>query len=235
MIPAFGRREDLDLRDRAYLMTRVLASPERLKLPARKTWRIDRNALNQGSTGTCVGHAWRNFLRCDPLRTERTGPSPYDIYRAAVRLDAWPDNDDEATLPDGDSGLDFGTSVRAGAKAMESLRRLASYLWAFDLQTALQWLLTRGPVVVGMPWYSSFMQPDIEGVVKIEPGAYVLGGHAFLIRGADGRRALARCVNSWGDEYAKSGEFFIPFGDLERLIHENGECCAAVEQKTERG
>ena len=227
----FGRRFVLDNRDRDYLMRRMLPSVRTLSLPTRKTWGINSAALDQGNTGTCVGHAWRNFLRCAPIKSEKTGPSPFDVYRSAVLLDPFSDNDDEANLPDGDPGLDVGTTVRAGAEAVTNAGRLKSYLWAFSLQPAIEWVLTKGPVVLGTNWYSSFQQPDAEGIVNITPNATVVGGHAYLLRGVDTHRALAHCCNSWGDEWGKSGEFYLPFRDLERLIHEDGEACTAVEKK----
>jgi hypothetical protein len=67
--------------------------------------------------------------------------------------------------------------------------------------------------------------------VRIVQNASVAGGHAYLLRGVDTRRALARCSNSWGDSWGLSGEFLLPFRDLERLIHEDGEACAAVEKR----
>ena len=73
-MPGFGRRYAPDDRDRNFLMRRMLADARSLTLPPRKTWSISSTALNQGNTGTCVGHAWRNFLRCAPIRTERGGP-----------------------------------------------------------------------------------------------------------------------------------------------------------------
>lgn len=230
-MPGLGRRPEPDERDRAFLMERLLPEAAAVVLPARKTWGIAPRALDQGATGSCVGHGWRNFLRCAPIRTEKGGPSPFDIYRAAVRLDSWSDNDDEAALPDGDPGMDFGTSVRAGAKAVSGLGHLSSYVWAFTLQPAIEWVLTRGPIVLGTDWYSSFFSPDAQGVVRIEPGASVVGGHCYLLRGVDTRRALARCTNSWGDGFGVSGDFLLPLRDLERLIHAGGECCSAVERK----
>jgi hypothetical protein len=230
-MPGFGRRFAPDDRDRNFLMRRMLGDARRLTLPSRKSWGIHRTALDQGNTGTCVGHAWRNFLRCAPIRTERGGPSPFDIYRSAVLKDTWSGNDDEARLPDRDPGLDFGTSVRAGAEAVTGFGRLKSYVWAFELQPVIEWVLTEGPVVLGTNWYSSFARPDAEGIVRIVPTARVAGGHAYLLRGVDTRRALARCSNSWGDEWGLSGEFLLPFRDLERLIHEEGEACSAVEKR----
>ena len=230
-MPGFGRRFAPDDRDRNFLMRRMLTDARSLTLPPRKTWSISSTALNQGNTGTCVGHAWRNFLRCAPIRTERGGPSAFDVYRSAVLKDPWKDNDNEGQLPDGDSGMDSGTTVRAGAEAITSFGRLKSYVWAFALQPAVEWVLTMGPVVLGTNWYSSLSQPDAEGVVRITANAGVVGGHAYLWRGVDTRRALALCSNSWGDNWGRSGDFKLPFRDLERLIHEDGEACSAVEQR----
>ena len=216
--------------DEQFLIRRALAAPG-TPLPKRKTWRLSSKSLNQGDTGTCVGHAWRNFLRCAPLMTDKGGPSPFDIYRQAVALDEFRGNDNEANLPDGDPGLDFGTTVRAGAKAVMDFGRLQSYLWAFALQPAVEWVLTNGPVVLGTDWWSSFMEPDDEGIVEIKPNAKLIGGHAYLWRGVDTTRGLARCTNSWGDDWGQSGEFLIPLRDLERLIADNGEVATAVEKK----
>ncbi len=229
-MPGFGRRFQADPRDHNYLMRRMLPQVSAVKLPTKKTWAIAKTALDQGNTGTCVGHGWRNFLRCAPIRTTKPDPSAFTIYREAVLLDPWKENDGEAKLPDNDPGLQSGTTVRAGAQALDARSLLKSYVWAFDLQTAVEWALTQGPVVLGTNWYSSF-NPDAEGIVHITPTAKVEGGHCYLWRGADTKRALALCSNSWGDGWGKSGEFYLPFRDLERLIHEDGEVCSAVQQR----
>jgi hypothetical protein len=223
----FGRRYSPDVRDHAFLMARKLEAPG-TPLPIRKTWAITSKNLDQGQTGTCVGHAWSNFLRCAPLQT-LTGPTPFSIYRHAIVLDEWPDNDNEVEMPE--DQLQSGTSVRAGAKAVTNLGRLKSYLWAFNLQPALEFVLTQGPCVLGINYYSSMFTPNAEGIISITKNARVEGGHAILWRGADTKRGLARLSNSWGDGWGLSGDCLIGFKDLERLIHEQGECCSAVEQK----
>lgn len=226
-----GRRVSIDPRDREYLMRRRLAAPGEVTLPSSRTWRLSSASIDQGETGTCVGHAWKNFLRCAPSQTEKAGPSQWDIYREAVMLDPWTDNDHENSLEDGNPDMVAGTSVRAGAKVLTARGHLKSYLWAFDLQTVIEWVLTKGPVVVGTNWYSSFEDPDKEGLVKITPNATNLGGHAYLLRGINVRRALATFENSWGEGWGKKGAFYMPLPDLERLIHEDGEACTAIEQK----
>jgi hypothetical protein len=225
----FGRIFSPDKRDERFLMTRRLAAPG-VPLPARKTWAIAQRNLNQGATGTCVGFAWTNFLRCAPIQTSgKSCPTPFQIYRRAILLDDFPENDAEVEAPDSD--LQSGTSVRAGAQAVMALGRLKSYVWAFTLQPAVEFVLTQGPVVLGVNWYDSFDKPNAEGIVTIAPRARVEGGHAILCRGVDTKRGLAHLSNSWGDDWAISGDCFIPLRDLERLIHEDGEVAAAIEQK----
>lgn len=204
-------------------MRRRLAAPG-TPLPVRKTWRIGPPNLDQGSTGTCVGQSWENFQRCAPMRTVVKAVRAFDIYDAAIKIDEWSDNDH-------DTARTFGTSVRAGAEVLTSKGRLKSFVWAFALQPAVEWVLTEGPVVLGTNWYSSFNTPDAEGIVRITPTATPVGGHAYLWRGVDTRRSLALCSNSWGDDWGKSGDFYVPLRDLERLIHEQGEVCSAIEQK----
>ena len=218
----FGRRPSLDGRDKGFLMKRLLA-PAGTVLPTSKTWRIAAQNLDQGKNGTCVGNAWTNFLRCAPIQSTADESMALQIYDRAIQLDEWTDNDN-------DTARQMGTSVRAGAMAVAGMKRLASYLWAFDLQPAVEWVLTKGPVVLGTTWYSSMMKPDSAGIVQIKPRARAVGGHAYLWRGVDTKKALAYCCNSWGNDWGLSGNFAIPFRDLETLIHDDGEACTAVQR-----
>lgn len=219
-----GRRIAMDPRDNNFLMRRRLAAAG-TALPARKTWPIKSAALDQGQTGTCVAHAWCNFLRAAPIQSNAgIDELRFKLYDWAIAHDEWVDNDK-------DTERQFGTSVRAGAEAVVHYGRMKSYLWAFDLQSALEWVLTQGPVVLGTYWPTSFFTPDAEGIVRITPRSTMAGGHAYLWRGADTKRGLALCSNSWGDEWGKSGEFYVSFRDLETLIHWDGEAATAIEQK----
>lgn len=229
ILPGLGRRISLDENDKKFLVRRRLAAAADVSLPRRKTWRIGGKSLDQGSTGTCVGHAWKNFLRCAPIRTE-IGPTPWDIYRKAISVDEWTDNDAEI-IDINNANLQSGTSVRAGAQTMIEFGRLKSYLWAFDLQSVIEWVLTQGPLVLGINWYSTFNNPDHEGIIKLSETSTILGGHAILCRGINLKTSLATLENSWGDTWGKSGACYIPLSTLERLIHEQGECCTAIETK----
>ena len=227
-----GRRFQPDYRDHDHLMRMHLGASSITVLPNQKTWAISSKHLDQGNTGTCVGHGWMNFLRCAPIQTSSTKMDQWDIYRAAVLLDPWKDNDAEASLPDGDEGLASGTTVRAGAKAVMNFHQLSSYAWCFDLSTMIEWVLTKGPVVVGFNWYDSMFEPGPDGFARIKPGARIAGGHCFMVRGAKVNAGQARCVTSWGNDWNKpmGGDFYMSFEDLERLIHENGEVCTAIQK-----
>lgn len=227
-MPGLGRISDPNVKDHLFLMRRKLGFVPTVEMPTAKTWPIDGRSIDQGNTSTCVGHAWRNFLRAKPIMTEKGGPSAWDIYRNAIILDAWSDNDQEAKLPDGHPGFASGTSVRAGAQALQAMRRLPSYMWAFNLQDAVNWVLTQGPVVLGTNWYAAMDYPTVQGLVKI--GGGVVGGHAYLLRGVNTKTKLATLENSWGDGWGMNGAFYMTFADLERLILEDGEACTAVEQ-----
>jgi hypothetical protein len=230
---ALGRRHDPDARDHEYLMAARLPRKAQ-NLPVSKSWPIDPVVLDQGPTSACVGHACRNFLRCAPVRTKAPHPSQWDIYRGAVLLDPFADNDDEAKLPDGDPGMDSGTTVRAGMKYLASQDLVESYHWAFSLQPAIEWLLTKGPLVIGVNWYDSMFEPDSSGHISIAPGAKIVGGHSVLLRTCNQRTALVGGPNNWGKRWAKLGSFTLSFKDLERLIREDGEVCAAIQKAAKK-
>lgn len=223
-----GRRRHEDPRDHDHPMRAHLSAEA--SLPAKRTWTISSVHLDQGPTGTCVGHGWRNFLRCSPIRTTAEHPSAWDIYKKAILLDPWKDNDYEAKFPDGDSRLESGTTVRAGAQAVVDLHKMEGYSWAFDLATTSQWLRGKGPVVIGVNWYDSMFEPDAQGIIRIRPGARVAGGHCVCLRGDDMNKGMARGIQSWGNDWSSlHGDFLIPHEDLERLIHEGGDVCTAIQ------
>lgn len=201
-----------------------------VKLPTSKTWPISSNHLDQGETSTCVGHGWCNFLRCAPVRTKVGEPEAYNIYRGAVVLDPWKENDAEAKLPDASPKMESGTTVHAGSQAVLNQGYLDSVAWAFSLQTAVEWVLTMGPLVIGINWYDSMFDANSKGVISISPGASLAGGHCLLWRGVNTSSAQALLTNSWGNTWAKKGDALISLKDMERLIHEQGEVCSAVQK-----
>jgi hypothetical protein len=228
-----GRRFAPDARDEAFRMRAVL-DPLREQFfpkglpPGTRHYRPG-PVLDQGRTGTCVGHGWRGWLDGAPLMT-RGGMAPFDLYREFVQVDEWPDNDNEANAPD--AGLQSGTSVRAGAKVLQAQGHIAEYRWAEGAEDVRAWHLAGlGTVVLGIIWTDQMFDPDRDGFIHYR--GRVEGGHCIKSTGwsdARGRGAL-RIQNSWDRSWGQGGRAWIAYEDLDRLIKDDGEACAATEQK----
>jgi hypothetical protein len=215
-----GRRAHRDPRDHNYWL--LDAMPRVLQRPSVKYWPFMRDPLDQGQTGTCVGHGWKGWMLAAPVTrtTPDAEPTAMTIYREATTLDEWADNDGD---------LQAGTSVRAGAKALLARGHIREYRWCWDLKTAVDFLLTGGPVVIGVNFYEGMFDLDANGFMGV--GGNFVGGHCMLLLGANEPRRVVRGLNSWGKGWGQKGRFWMTFSDLERLISENGEVCAAVEIK----
>lgn len=226
-----GRKQAEDVRDQGHMMRTLLPRQVPPKI-RRKNWTCG-PVLNQGSTPRCVGHAWYALLLATPIADtpERLAiPSSISstIWQEAQKVDEWPGEDP-----------DDGTSVRAGGKVLSDPLNVFTnpsgkvqvkrYIWAFDLETVINWILTRGPMVVGFDWMGDMFKPDHNGLVKAT-GSWE-GGHAFLYRGVDMDTRLFRFRNSWGANWGKDGDAFISFDDTRKLLASQGEACTAVEQR----
>jgi hypothetical protein len=107
--------------------------------------------LNQGATGTCVGHGWTARMHDAPIMQKPT-LSPFDLYRLFVKEDEWDDNDWEANTTN-DSQLQSGTSVRAGAQVLRKLGLIKNFLWAREVEDLRAAHLAKfGGFVIGGPW-----------------------------------------------------------------------------------
>src|SRR5688572_17589275 len=137
--------------------------------------------LDQGSTGTCVAHAWCGWAYGAPLMTKPAGlPTPFNLYREIVKNDEWSSNDHEATGPD--DVLQSGTSVRAGVKTLQRRGHVKSYLWASGVDDVRAWHLAGfGGVVLGTTWHDGMMTADGDEVLHATGAA--LGGHAYKTTG----------------------------------------------------
>lgn len=225
-----GRIHVPDDRDCLYPIGLVL---DRLS-PARRTtpWKRTR-VLDQGQTGTCVGHGWRGWYENEPkLHAPTDGPDAFAIYRRAVRLDEWPDNDADATAPQ--DQLQAGSSVRAGAKAMQADGLIGSYVWATKASEIADYVtrVDGSPVVVGTNWYRSMFEPNPKtGLVRVAGG--LAGGHCWVVNWWDGKHFTG--YTSWGQDFGIKdadgigGEFTFTAATLNRLLREDGEACCGVE------
>lgn len=221
-----GRLFSEDARDlplRPLLAARAPAEGELVRPPYRywndNTWWGD-----QGRTSQCVAYGWLHWLSDGPLTKPGIVGSlinpdflltPVRLYKEAQLIDEWP-----GTAYD-------GTSVRAGAKVLHRLGLITEYRFGHTLSELIDALLGVGPVVVGTNWYTGMEEPNSEGRVNLSGSNE--GGHCWEANGINLTRRLIRCKNSWGRKWGRSGRFWISFDDMERLIHEQGEVCLAVE------
>lgn len=213
-----GRIQSIDERDRNYSI-RTLMLPQ--VLPDYKYWPMFRPVLDQGREGTCVGYAWKHWMNCAPTISlkHKIDPSAVALYDQATNLDEWQGNENDRY---------FGTSVRAGAKALEERGHVRAYYWATTINEVVDYVRQQGPVVLGTDWYEDMFSPDNKGVVRAT--GRIVGGHAYLLNGVNVKTGVASLINSWGKEWGLKGRFKMSFETLDRLIA-SGEACTAMEQK----
>jgi hypothetical protein len=209
--PRLDRLVEFDQRSRAYPIRALVAD----KAPRSYHWSCD-VWNDQGAEGACVGFAWSHELSARPVVQRTTETEARAIYHRARMLDVWPGENYE------------GTSVIAGAKAVQERGGLVSYRWAFGLDDLLLSVGYRGPVVLGVNWYSGMWDTDAKGYIQV--GGQLLGGHALLCRGVNipGRYFTLR--NSWGQDWGVGGDCRISFDHMARLLHEQGEACVPVRR-----
>ena len=215
-----GRLHSLDARDHAYLLRATEASRPRRS----KTWPLFAKWLDQGATGTCVGHAFRHLLTGTPQPRRDPLPSAYLIYDKAIEIDEFPENDR-------DYARQFGTSVRAGARVLQGMGLISAYGWAYDIDTAIDWLCWHGPLVSGTVWLDSMFDRRKDGSVAVDRTRRPVGGHAYLWAGWNEKRGAVYCVNSW----RTWGGFWLAGEDAEWLLLQDGEVCSPTEVAHTKG
>jgi hypothetical protein len=199
-----------------------------------RTWRPG-FVLDQGREGACVGFGWTGELIGSPSPDPyvlATGATTYarSVYREAQQIDEWEGENYE------------GTSVLAGAKVVQRTGLIGGYKWAFTIEEVRDAIITMGPVVIGVNWYSDMYDTDKHGVVKI--GGDLVGGHCLFVYEYHprkrlpgdwfGRHRVFRWRNSWGLHYGIGGSGYIHYDDLARLLREGGEACVPVDRKMVR-
>ena len=199
--------------DRSRRYGAVRAADEPLE---QRHWSCD-VVLDQGNEGACVGYSLTHDLIAEPLDTEMRAtkrvPFARRVYRRAKRIDEWPGTGYE------------GTSVLAGCKVLRRAGAIDRYEWAFGLYEVLKVVSNEGPVVLGIAWYESmYAAPD--GRVAVEGS--VAGGHAIVCNGINPEAETVTLHNSWGPDWGSGGEAELGWGDLDRLLSEQGEAVRLI-------
>jgi hypothetical protein len=219
MRPGLGRLYASDERDHDFSVTRRLVGTAAAPIRTFRYWNAEGWWGDQESTSQCVAYAWTHWLEDGPVTQPGTAPIviPQALYDAAQRVDEWPGEDYE------------GTSVRAGAKVLQSNGLISAYHWAFSLANVIDTVLNLGPMVVGTNWYDVMFEPDEAGFLHVD-GA-LAGGHAWVIDGVNTKAGIFRMKNSWGRSWGHNGLALISFADFDQLLREDGEACIATEVK----
>lgn len=209
----FGRIKQLiDLKDNLHPFSTYLAP---VPLPPWKYHRLPIARLDQNGWPECVAFCGNHFLGNAPIMTPRTLEQARTDYRWCKA------NDDIPNEP--------GTYVRTMLKCLQAQGRISEYVWAQTKDQLTQWLLLRGPVMVGTEWYEGMSNP-VNGVMH-RTGA-LLGGHAYLIVGYSSIRKMFRVLNSWGRTWADKGQAWIDEDDMWSLLANNqGEAAACIEMR----
>lgn len=217
-----GRRlEHKDPRNRKY----ALPLREARYMPRRWRYWWNQPVLDQGGTPWCVGFAGMHWLHSGPVTNLRPPFSPGWLYRWSQERDEW-----EGSSYDGTSALGL-------MKTLQWKGYVTEYRWAFDVETIFNWLLTSGPLLFGSNWfYSMFTPDDNEGFMKVDPASGSVGGHQYVLIGAnrdkpcpDGTVGAVRILNSWGAGWGDQGRAWLSRADLRMLFEDGGDCCTAKE------
>lgn len=182
-------------------------------------------ALDQLDTPQCVGFSGFRWLTSFPIKNLPPF-TPADLYKQAQRSDEWPGENYE------------GSSVRGLFKYLLSAGYVSEYRWAANVDAIVDHLLTVGPVVMGTSWTEGMFMVDREGFID-DPVGEVVGGHAYLLIGANRTKAstihnttgAVRILNSWGQNWGDHGRAWLSFGALAKLLADDGEACTANELK----
>jgi len=188
----------------------------------KKVWNVG-EVLNQHTTSACVGFSWGQFLQSEPVQTVPAKDMfgyCFDLYREAQRIDQWP----------GEEPQYYGTSIEAGWGILKNRGLVKDCLaWGTSIEQIAKYVLERGCVNAGTPWYEGMNTISPQGFCSITGASQ--GGHAWLIYGVSTFKGQEYFmgVNSWGSGWGLNGRFKITFDDMKKLLREGGYVCSGQE------
>jgi hypothetical protein len=212
----FGRhRQPADYRDHRLIDYITPAKRAAALTITEQEWTVNR-LLDQGATPHCVGYAWAHFGISTPVIQDWFSIQAENLYYLCKVID-------------GEPGRENGTYTRSGVQAFMQIGaklKDSVYAWAGNVSEVVTWVLTTGPVVTGTSWFSGMYSP-VNGLVKV--GGDYVGGHEWVINGANTVSQLFKCTNSWGTDFGIGGQFYISFSDYAYLLANGGDACTTAE------
>lgn len=187
--------------------------------------------LDQGYTGTCVGHSLKYLYAMGPIIEIdiHEDPSAFGLYQMMCPLDPWPENDN------GD--LMFGTSMNAAAKVARAMGRITRWEHSESVDDLIKFIAGRradgsrlgGPALVGIPWYTGMYDTDAEGFLHAT--GHIDGYHAIALPHYNVERDFFWFPNSWGyffgpwdkERNRQTGYGRIPGDTMRKFFNEGGE------------
>lgn len=192
-----------DVRDRDFPFALALPPVALTELPPSRYWRRGPTRLNQGTLGACVAFAGANWQQSRPLTTAVTNQSAINDYYACKAIDG---------LPPGTEG----TYDRALMKVYQDRGQVGRYLWAQNPDEFKAWILSTGPVLIGVPWFEQMFNPSADHYLTLAGNE--VGGHEILVRGYSNYRKAYGIENSWGPNWGDNGLAWLHESDLPRLV-----------------
>lgn len=249
-----GYVHTVDLRDRRYPLSAAIEGETVDELE--QAWPLGRWTGNQGSKPACVGFAFGGWLFSGPTRNrfdgqkeKRPAVKPVTIWQNAQIL-----NPEQGSVRPTE-----GTNTTYAAEYLRGLGYISNYYNVEGagghrdaggraktrqaLEEIVTALLTKGPLVIGGPWYPSMFTPKKDGYLRVPDDEFALssGGHAWLAYGIDtttGDPEVDHLVmlNSWGEDWGgragmRDGTAKIPLVLLDRLFTYSAKAILAVESK----
>jgi len=167
-----------------------------------------------------VGFACAGELAAKPQAYDVTNETGLKIYAAAQSVDRSEGRN-----------YDSGATVLAGMKACQRAKYFSKYVWCFGIDDTINWIVRRGPVVLGINVYTSMFRPTAEGLWTIS--GRLEGGHAILANGFWPNHPkfgdILVLTNSWGRDWGLNGRVYLRVEDAARLLSEDGEVAAPTD------
>lgn len=172
--------------------------------------------LDQGREGACTGFGLSHVLGTTPRRrTNVDNAFAQQRYYRARFFDEW-------------AGENYdGSSVLGAMEGAKADGMVKSYHWATSLAEIVYAVSWKGPVEIGVNWYSGMFNPDFNGFLK--PTGQIEGGHALCIGGINFAQRFFVLYNSWGKDWGLAGNALLSFDDMDRLLHEQGEAALPLK------